>query len=324
MKRRNFCMAASALALPLAPVWAQTNYPNRPVRVIVPFAAGGGPDVLMRQIAPSLGEALGQPIVVENKVGAAGVLAAQFVASAPADGYTLLMGAVTHLILKVLQPSLGFDPLKDFEFIGAMAASPSVLVVPADSPYQTAEQLAAAAKAHPGKLNYGSGGVGTGAHLAAATFAAINGLEAVHIPLRGSVEITASLLRGDTQFAFPTAGTAVPQVKGGKLRALAVTSSKRLEELPDVPTLMEITQEPLTVQESWFGLWTPAKTPPQIIERVHAAINKTMASPILQAKTREAGSVVTTSESPAAFSKFVHAENGKWTDIIRKGGVTAG
>lgn len=325
MNRRNFCMAASALALPVGSIrsaWAAAPYPNRPVRAIVPFAAGGGPDVLMRQIAPALGEALGQSIVVENKVGAAGVLAAQFVASAPADGYTLLMGSSTHLILKLLQPSLNFDPLKDFAFAGEMSTSPSILVVPSDSPYKTADQLAAAARAAPGKFNYGSGGVGTGAHLAASTFAALNGLQTVHIPLRGSVEITASLLRGDTQFAFPTAGTAVPQVKGGKLRALAVTSSRRLSELPDVPTLKELIDDPLTVQESWSGLWAPAKTPPEIINRIHAAIDQALKSPDLHAKVRAGGSEIETSPSPAAFSAFVHSENDKWAEVIRKGNVT--
>lgn len=327
MNRRNFCLTASALALPtlsMGPAWANSPYPTRPVRVIVPYAAGGGPDVFMRQIAPALGEALGQSIVVENKVGAAGVLAAQFVASAPADGYTLLMGSSTHLILKLLQPSLSFDPLKDFAFAGEMSTSPSVLVVPSDTPYKSANQLAAAAKAAPGKFNYGSGGVGTGAHLAGSTFAAINGLQVVHVPLRGSVEITASLLRGDTQFAFPTSGTAVPQVKGGKLRALAVTSSKRLAELPDVPTLKELVNDPLAIQESWSGLWAPAKTSPEIINRVHAAINKALASPELHTKAREGGSEIELSPSPAAFSAFVHAENSKWAEIIRKGNVTAG
>ncbi|MBH1963361.1 MAG: tripartite tricarboxylate transporter substrate binding protein [Comamonadaceae bacterium] len=323
MKRRSFCMAASALALPAGAAWAST-YPNRPVRVIVPYAAGGGPDVLMRQMAPALGEAIGQSIVVENKVGAAGVLAAQFVAAAPADGYTLLMGSSTHLILKILQPSLGFDPLKDFAFAGNMSTSPSILIVPSDSPYKNLDQLAAAAKAAPGRFNYGSGGVGTGAHLAAATFAALKGLQVMHIPLRGSVEITASLLRGDTQFAFPTAGTAVPQVKGGKVRALAVTSTKRLPELPDIPTMHELTGDPLTIQESWSGLWAPAKTPPDIINQVHAAINKALKSPAVQAKARDGGSEVETSESPAAYSKFVHAENSKWAEIIRKGNVTGG
>lgn len=324
MDRRQFCVATAAVALPIGQAQAGDGYPNRPVRVIVPYAAGGGPDVLMRQMAPAIGEALGQSIVVENKVGAAGVLAAQYVAGAPPDGYTLLMGSNTHLILKILQPSLGFDPLKDFAFVGNMATSPSILVVPSASPYKTAEQLAAAVKAMPGKFNYGSGGVGTGAHLAGATFSAVNGLQTVHIPLRGSVEITGSLLRGDTQFAFPTAGTAVPQVKGGKLRALAVTSSKRLPELPDVPTLQELTHDPLTVQESWSGIWAPAKTPAEIIAQLHTAINKALRSPALRTKAREGGSEIEVSTSPAAFANFVQAENNKWADIIRKGNIVAG
>lgn len=327
MRRRQLLQGVAAISMPVGifdGAWAAQPYPNRPVRVIVPYAAGGGPDVLMRQMAPALGESLGQSIIVENKVGAAGVLAAQFVASAPADGYTLLMGSSTHLILKLLQPALSFDPLKDFAYVGEMSTSPSILIVPADSPYKSIDQLTQAAKAAPGKLNYGSGGVGTGAHLAAATFAALNGVQVVHIPLRGSVEITASLLRGDTQFAFPTAGTAVPQVKGGKVRALAVTSSKRLPELPDVPTLQEIMRDPLTVQESWSGLWAPAKTPPEIIGRIHAAINKALAMPELHAKAREAGSLIETSATPAAFSAFVNAENKKWAEIIHKGNVSGG
>ena len=324
MQRRTFLAAASGIALSTGKAWASSGYPNRPVRVIVPYAAGGGPDVLMRQIAPSLGEALGQSIVVENKVGAAGVLAAQSVAGAASDGYTLLMGSNTHLILKLLNPSLGFDPMKDFAYVGNMSFSPSILVVPATSPYKDVAQLVAAAKAEPGKFNYGSGGVGTGAHLAGATLAALNGLQVVHVPLRGSVEIPASMLRGDTQFAFPTAGTAMPQIKGGKFRALAVTSSKRLPELPDVPTLQEITRESLAVQESWSGIWAPAGTPADIINKVHAAVNKALKAPALHAKAREGGSEIEVSESPTAFTKFVQAENSKWAEIIRKGNVTAG
>jgi tripartite-type tricarboxylate transporter receptor subunit TctC len=320
MNRRNFCLAASALALSSRPAGAAADYPNRPVRVIVPYAAGGGPDVLMRQIAPTLGDVLGQSIVVENKVGAAGVLAAQVVAAAAPDGYTLLLGASTHVILKILQPALSFDPLRDFAFAGNMSTSAAVLVVPADAPYKTVAELAAAAKAAPGKFNYGSGGVGTAAHLAGATFGTVQGLQIVHIPLRGSVEIAASLLRGDTQFAFPVSGTGIPMVKGGKFRALAVTGAQRTPELPDIPTMLEITRDPLTVQESWSGLWAPAKTPPEIIERVFAAIGKAM--PAMQAKAREGGSEIQTSASPAVYAEFVRAETAKWAEIIRKANIT--
>lgn len=299
-------------------------FPTRPVRVIIPYAAGGGPDVLARQFGPVLGEALGQAVVLENKVGAAGVLAAQFVAQQPADGYNLLMGSNTHLIQKLLQPDLKFDPVGDFTPVSNMAASPTVMVVRADGPHRKVEDVIAAAKAKPGTMNYSSGGIGTSAHLAGATLVSLAGLSATHIPLKGSVEITASLLRGDTEFAFPVAATGIPQVKGGKLRALAVTSAQRLKELPDVPTLKEVLKNELAVQESWFGYWAPANTPADVVGRLHAAISKGLADPAVKAKFEAAGNVVATSESPQAFAAFVRSENRKWAEIVKLTAARAG
>jgi len=323
MDRRSFCWAASALALGPLPVRAADGFPSKPVRVISPYAAGGGPDVQLRQAGPALGEALGQSIVIENKVGAAGVLAAQYVAQAAPDGYTLLMGSNTHLIQKILQPELKFDPIADFVPVSNFAASPTVLVVRADSPYQTLEDLVADAKAKPGQMNYGSGGIGTSAHLAGATLTSLAGLKVTHIPLKGSVEIAASLLRGDTQFAFPVAGTGVPQVKGGKLRALAVTSRQRLRQLPEVPTLNERLKNELAVQESWFGLWAPARTPPEVVAVLFAAATRTLKTPALQAAFEAAGNEAAISESPQAFAAFVRSENRKWAEIVKLAGVTA-
>ena len=220
MQRRYFCFAASALSLAPFGLRAADVFPTKPVRIISAYAAGGGPDVQLRQVARPLGDVLGQSIVVENKVGAAGVLAAQYVAQIAPDGYTLLMGSNTHLIQKILQPDLKFDPIADFTPVSNMASSPSVLVVRADSPYRRVEDLIGAAKADPGSMNYSSGGIGTTAHLAGAILMSLNGLKATHIPLKGSVEIAGSLLRGDTQFAFPIAGTAVPQVKGGDRKSV--------------------------------------------------------------------------------------------------------
>ncbi|MDN8612150.1 Bug family tripartite tricarboxylate transporter substrate binding protein [Variovorax ginsengisoli] len=323
MDRRSFCRAASALALVPLAVRAADGFPGKPVRIISPYAAGGGPDVQLRQAGPALGEALGQSIVIENKVGAAGVLAAQYVAQAAPDGYTLLMGSNTHLIQKILQPDLKFDPIADFVPVSNFASSPTVLVVRADSPYQTLEDLIADAKAKPGQMNYGSGGIGTSAHLAGATLASLAGLKVTHIPLKGSVEIAASLLRGDTQFAFPVAGTGVPQVKGGKLRALAVTSRQRLKQLPEVPTLHERLKNELAVQESWFGLWAPARTPQDVIAVLFAAATRTLKTPALQAAFEAAGNEAAISESPQAFAAFVRSENRKWAEIVKLAGVTA-
>lgn len=326
MDRRLFLKGTAPVAASLAApgVFAQDTYPNRPVRIIIPYAAGGGPDVLARRIGPLLGEALGQAVVYENKVGAAGVLAAQFVAQQPADGYTLLMGSNTHMIQKALQPDLKFDLVTDFIPVNNMASSPTVMVVRADGPHQRVQDVIAAAKASPGKFNYGSGGIGTSAHLAGATLVTLAGLKATHIPLKGSVEITASLLRGDTDFAFPVAGTGVPQVKGGRLRALAVTGATRLKELPDVPTLKEVLGSDLAVQDSWFGFVAPNGTPAAVVAKLHAAVNKVLADPGVRTQFEAAGNSPAPTDSPQAFAAFVRAENRKWHEIVRLTGVTAG
>lgn len=324
MQRRHFLASGLPFALAAAGVHAADPFPTRPVRVIVPYAAGGGPDVLARQIAPRFGEALGQSVVMENKVGAAGVLAAQFVAQQAPDGYNLLMGSNTHLIQKILQPDLKFDPMTEFVPVSNMAASPTVMVVRADGPYKKAEDVIAAAKAAPGKLNYCSGGIGTSAHLAGATLVSLAGLKVTHIPLKGSVEITASLLRGDTDFAFPVAGTGVPQVKGGKLRMLATTGAQRLKEFPDVPTLQEVLKNELAVQESWFGFWAPAGTPADVVAKLHAAANKVLAEAAVRQSFEAAGNTAAVTASPQAFAAFVRDENRKWAEIVKVTGVTAG
>jgi len=201
--------------------------------------------------------------------------------------------------------------------VSNMASTPTVLVVRADYPAKTVQELIALAKSKPGKLNYGSGGIGTSAHLAGATLVALEGLQAVHIPLKGSVEIAASLLRGDTDFALPVSGTAIPNVKSGKLRALATTSAHPVAQLPGVPTLAATLKNDLYIQESWFGLWAPAKTPAAVLNAMHAATLKALADPKLQQQFEAAGSPVATSESPEAYAAFVKMENVKWAKIVK-------
>jgi len=290
---------------------------TRPVVLVVPFAAGGGPDVQARQFAVKLAPALGVPVVVENKVGAAGVLAAQYVMQARPDGNLILLGSSSQVIQKLLQPELKFDPLSDFVAVGNVASAAAVLVVRSENPARSVNDLIAALRAAGGRANYASGGIGTAAHLAGATFLDLNGVKASHIPLKGSVEITASLLRGDTDFSFPVSGTAVPQVKAGRLRALAITGAQRMPALPEVPTLYELTRNELLVQDSWFGMWAPLGTPADVVRRLHAASLKALADPELKQQLENGGGSATPSASPAAFAAFMKSETAKWAKIVK-------
>lgn len=302
---------------------AQDNYPSRPVRIIVPFAAGGGPDVQARQFAVPFGEALGGNVVVENRVGAAGIIAAEVVAQAPPDGYTLLAGSVSQVVQKMLQPAAKFDPLKSYAPVSLLSSSPTVLVVPPSSPAKTAQELAALVRAKPGQFNYSSGGIGTSAHLAGATFVAVLKLDAVHVPLRGSVEILQSLIGGHTQFAFPIAGTGIPNAKSGRLRALGVTSRERLPQLPEVPTMFEVFKDESLVQDSWSALWAPAGTPAAIVKKLHAATVKAAADPALKAQVEGQGSLSVASKSPEELADYMRKENAKWAAIVKMANVKA-
>jgi len=302
-------------------VFAQEVYPSRPVRLIVPFAAGGGPDAQARQFAPRLAEALGGNVVVENRVGAAGTIAAISVAQSPADGYTLLSGSSVHLVLKHLNPSAKYDPLTSFEPVTLTTAGPSVLVVAADSPAKDLKGLEAMLRTQPGKLNYGSGGIGTPAHLAPAAMLKTIGAEAVHVPYKGSVDIVPALMAGQIQFAFPIAGTALPQIRAGKVRALAVTSAARIAQLPEVPTLKEAYGADLLVIDSWGCVWVPRGTPRPIIAKLFAAVVKAHQDPALRAFYEQLGSSVRLSASPEEFAAFVRAENAKWGELVRLSGA---
>jgi tripartite-type tricarboxylate transporter receptor subunit TctC len=317
---RALSLAAAGVALPtLAFAQGSGDYPSRPIKIIVPFAAGGGPDVLTRKMAVKLTEVLGKSavVVVDNIVGAGGILAAQTVSRAAPDGYTLLLGASSHIVQKAMQPTVQFDPLKDFTPIARVTFSPSVLVVNVDSPYKSLEDLVAAARKNPGKLNYASGGVGSAAHLAAAALVLHTNIDVVHVPYKGSVEIVPSILAGDTQFAFPIGSTALPQVRSGKVRALAVTSAQRMPALPDVPSLAEVFKAPELALDAWFGLWGPAGMPPAIVDILFNALVKTYQDPALRADSEATAAIVAVSGSPAEFRQFMEAETQKFGKIVK-------
>ena len=299
---------------------AQT-FPSRPVKIIVPFAAGGGPDIEMRRMAPKIAEALGGAVVVENRVGAAGIVAAEVVAQAAPDGYTLLAGSLSQVVQKMLQPAAKFDPLTSFTPITLTSTTASVLIVPTESPVKSAKELEAAIRAKPGTFNYGSGGVGTAAHIAGATFATLQKLTATHVPYRGSVELMPALLGGQIQFAFPISGTAVPHIKAGKARPLAVMASRRLFALPEVPTMKELYGDDLYVQDFWGGLWVPAGTPAPVIARLFAATKQALADPGLRAQLQGAGAEIEVSNSPEEFAAFMKSETAKWTKLIGLSGT---
>lgn len=312
---RALGLAATGLALPAAAL-AQPRYPSRPVRIIVPFAAGGGPDILARRMAARLAEVLGNPVVAENIVGAGGILAGQSVARMAPDGYNVLLAASSHVTQKAMQPSVQFDPLNDFTHITRIAFSPSILVVSAASPYRTVQDLVAAAKKEPGKMNYASGGVGSAAHLCAAAMVLQAKIDAVHVPYKGSVEIIPSIVSGATHFAFPIASTAIPQIRAGKVRALAVSGAQRLPGLPDVPTLVEVFGAPDLALDAWFGLWTPAHTPAAVVDTLFKAVAKTYDDAALRAESEAAGAVVSLSSSPAQFTRFIEAETRKFENLV--------
>lgn len=330
LTRRQFhhqALAAGAFGLG-APSFALAqgaDYPNRPIRIVVPFAAGGGPDVLTRRMAIKMAELLPgkYPMVVENVVGAGGILAAQQIAQRAPDGYNLLLGASSHVVQKAMDPSVAFDPLKDFTPVARTVFTPSILVVSATSPYKSVEDVVAAARKEPGKLNYASGGIGSAAHLIAAAVVLQAKLDVVHVPYRGSVEIVPSILSGATQFAVPIASTAIPLIQAGQVRALAVSSAQRMRALPDVPTLAEIFKTQDLALDAWFGVWAPARTPAGIVDTLFRAVTRTYEDPELRAGSEAVGAIIAVSQSPAEFAQFMQAETVKLDRLVKGANLSA-
>ena len=309
-------LLGAALAMPLA---AQAKYPDRPVRVIVGFPAGGSTDVVARIIAKELSDGLGQSFVVENRPGAGSNIAAEQVARAAPDGYTLYFVAVTSAINQTLYPNLNFDLLKDFTPVGMGAQVPNILVVNPDLPVKTVQELVTHAKAHPGKLAFASSGSGTSIHMAGELFKIEAGIDALHIPYKGSAPALTDLIGGQVQFDFDNMPSAWPHVQSGKLRALAVTTKERSPTAPDIPTMIESGFPNFDVS-SWFGLLAPAGTPPEVVEALNAVMVKAQDNPEVQKRFTAMGAVGQ-KQTPAEFGAFVKGEVEKWAPVVKASGA---
>lgn len=327
---RRSALAASAYAaifLISSPVEAQSPWPNRPVKIIVPFAPGGTTDILARAMAPELQKAFGQPFVVENRAGAGGNIGADAVAKSAPDGYTLLMGTVgTHGINKALYSRMAFDPQKDFAPITLVAGVPNVMVVNSEKAraagINTVADFIRVAKASPGKFNMASSGNGTSIHMAGELFKTMSGTYMIHFPYSGSGPALMSLAGGDMDVMFDNLPSSMQLIKSGKLKALAVTSSQRSAALPDVPTLEEAGGPALKGFEasSWFGLLAPAGTSPEIVSRIQQEAAKSMGTPAIKEKLLAQGAVPG-GNTPQQFTAFINAEHTKWARVVKVSGA---
>ncbi|TSD53280.1 tripartite tricarboxylate transporter substrate binding protein [Variovorax sp. KBS0712] len=327
---RRFALVATAaatLALLGGAAHAQATWPTKPVRIVVPFAAGGTTDILARAVAPELSKAFGQQFIVDNRAGAGGNVGAEIVARSPNDGYTLLMGTVgTHGINRALYPKLPFDPIKDFVPITLVAAVPNVMEMNAEKAkslnIRNVQDFIKYAKANPGKLNMASSGSGTSIHLAGELFKSMTGTFMAHIPYKGSGPALLDMVGGNADVMFDNLPSSMAQIKGGKLTALAVTSSQRSPALPDVPTVAEAGGPALKGYEasSWFGLLAPAGTSPEIVNRIQQEVAKSLGTPAIKEKMLAQGAIPS-GNSPADFTKLIASEHVKWAKVVKDSGA---
>ena len=319
---RRGCLAAALLAaLPAAPALAQSDYPDRPIRLVLGFPPGGPTDLVARILAQKMAEQLGQPIVVDNKPGVGGNIGSETVARAPADGYTLLYNTSSITIAPWVYAKVNFDPVKDFAPVLLVAEMPLVLLVNNQVPAHTVAELVERIKASPGQFNYGSSGVGAIEHLTSAQFAASNGLVVSHVPYKGTPPALIDLISGQTQFMMTTLNTALPYVKDGRLRALAVTSRQRSPTLPQVPTVAEATKSDF-VSSAWQGLVAPAQTPRAIVEKLNRVANAVLKDPAVQQKLLEQG-VNPLGGGSDAYARYIQSELARWQGVVKQTGARA-
>ncbi|MDM0105412.1 tripartite tricarboxylate transporter substrate binding protein [Variovorax sp. J22R24] len=326
INRRRACLSiAGGMLLPAARhAMAQASYPTRPPHLIVPFTPGGSTDVLARSIGQELGRAWGQAVVVENIPGAGGSVGAEKVARAPADGYTLLMGHIGTLAINPsLYPRLGYDPVRSFAPVAWVARVPNVLVVHSSVPARTLAELIALAKARPGQLAYGSGGNGSAAHITMEYLKLQTECSFLHIPYRGTAPAVNDLLAGQVQVLFTGAPALLPHIKAGKIRALAVSSPRRIALLPDVPTVAEsgVAGTKGFEADQWYGVAAPAGTPAEIVSMLNQQINRSLESAEVKTRLAAEGAEATPA-TPQAFGQLIASEIKRWDRVVRSAGIT--
>lgn len=316
----GFRAAASGLVLGVSFAFAQDAYPTKPIRFIAPFPAGGTTDVLSRILAQKLTDSLGRQVVVDNRAGAGGNIGHEIAAKTAPDGYTLVMSSNAALVTNPhLYKRLGFDPLNDFAPISVVAKAGPVLVVHPSVPARSVKELIALAKARPGQLNFGSGGRGTPAHVAGEIFKAATGINIIHVPYKGGILAVTDLVGGQIDMVFSDMVPAVPQIKGGKLRALAVTSEQRSPALPDVPTMVEAgVKQP--IPETWWAILAPKGTPAAIVNRLNADLAQIMKLPDVQEKYAGLG-VFTVHTTPERVLELVRFESPQMGKVLKAAGV---
>jgi tripartite-type tricarboxylate transporter receptor subunit TctC len=319
---RRITLALGLGTLACAGGWAQAQsaFPDKPIRMVLPFPPGGPTDLVARVLAQKMSDQMGQQVVIDNKPGANGNIAAELVAKAPADGYTVLYNTSSIALSATLYKKLNYDVKTDFSPIALTAVIPLVLMVHPSVPVQNLDQFVQYIKSNPGKISYGSAGNGNITHLGAFLLLQQKGLQANHIPYKGSMPALTDLIGGQTQFMTDTINSALPFVKDNKLRAIAVTSLKRTSVLPQVPTLNELGMSQFEVG-AWQGLLAPAKTPPEVIARLNAEMNKALAAPDVKAKLAVQGAEPLGS-TPSEYGLYIKSEIDRFAHVIRQSGVT--